>query len=183
MTSKSSTDQGTVLRWRDLTAGTRESLAGKLKGLWGASTDEEAFNALSADKQQALLLLMNKLISKNLWAHVRRIENAYGLHGVGIDFTAWPGIESALSRSRDFTRRFAKRKTVSGGFYEKGRDEAALHFLYQGEPRLWHVHFDLYSPVESVRSALRHLRHEYIGKLTPDWIMIRDALKKDDRQG
>jgi hypothetical protein len=178
VTSKSSLDQGTVLRWRDLSAGTRESLAGKLKGLWGASTDEEAFNALSADKQQALLLLMNKLISKNLWDHVRRIENAYGLYGVGIDFIAWPGIESALSRRHDFTRRFAKRKTVSGGFYEKGRKEAALHFLYQGEPRLWHVHFDLYSPVESISSALRHLRHEYIGKLTPDWLMIRNALKR-----
>jgi hypothetical protein len=177
VTSKVSTDKGAVLRWRDLTAETRDSLAGKLKGLWGASSDEVAFNALSPDKQQALLLLMNRLISKDLWNHVRRIENAYGLHGVGIDFSAWPGIESALSRRRDFTRRFAKRKTVSGGFYEKGREEAVLHFLYQGEPRLWHVHFDLYSPIESVGSALRHLRHEYIGNLTPDWRMIRKHFK------
>jgi hypothetical protein len=54
-----------------------------------------------------------------------------------------------------------------------------LHFLYQeGEPRTWYVHFDLYSPVHSPGSALKHLRHEFLGKLTPDWRMIAKFLDK-----
>jgi len=52
-----------------------------------------------------------------------------------------------------------------------------LHFLYQeGEPRTWYVHFDLYSPVHSPGSALKHLRHEFLGKVTPNWEMIAKHL-------
>jgi hypothetical protein len=167
-----------LLRWQDLSAELRESLIGRLAGLWGASSDQEAFDSLALDKQQALLLILSRLRAKNLWNTVRRIDNVYGEDGVGIDFQAWPFLEATLSRHRDFTRSFAKRKSVSGGFYEKGRTEAVLHFLYQeGTPRIWHVHFDLYSPVESLSSALKHIRHEYVGKLTPNWRMIRHVLK------
>jgi len=52
-----------------------------------------------------------------------------------------------------------------------------LHFLFQeGEPRTWYVHFDLYSPVHSPGSAFRHLRHEFLGKVTPNWEMIAKHL-------
>ena len=49
----------------------------------------------------------------------------------GLQFEAWPMIESTLSRRRDFTRRFANHKDTSGGFYEKQRGAAILHFLFQ----------------------------------------------------
>ncbi len=95
-----------------------------------------------------------------------------------MSFSAWPLIESTLSRRKDFTRLFANHKDTSGGFYEKGRAEAVLHFLYQeGKPRRWHVHFDLYSPVHSVASAAKHLRYEFLGKLCPDWKKIEQCLK------
>jgi hypothetical protein len=72
----------------------------------------------------------------------------------------------------------ANHKDTTGGFYEKGRADAVLHFLYvDGSPRKWYVHFDLYSPVHSPLSALRHLRYEFLGKLTPDWRMIQKCLK------
>lgn len=160
----------------------RHSLSGKLAGLWDAPDDQTAFNLLAEDKQQALLLLTRRLGAKDLWNAVRRIKNVYGNGGVGIDFEAWPFLESALSRRADFTRSFAKRKTVAGGFYEKGRRTAVLHFLYHDTtPRLWHVHFDLYSPVSSLQSAVRHLRHEYFGRLRPDWQIIAAALKDENR--
>jgi hypothetical protein len=145
---------------------------GKLNQLWGATSDAEAFDNLNLDKQQALFLLAKRLNAKDLWDAVKAIENVYGTGGVGMDFVAWPYLESTLARRRDFTRLFAKRRSVDGGFYEKGRAEAILHFLYQGSPRLWHVHFDLYSPVYSVQSAMNHIRYEYFGKATPDWQMI-----------
>jgi hypothetical protein len=168
------------LLWKELPYETRAVLTGKLAGLWGAPSDQEAFESLSEDKQQALLLTVNRLVAKNLWDAVKRINNVYGQNGVGIDFTAWPFLENALSRRRDFTRRFAKRRSVKGGFYETGRREAVLHFLYQeGNPRGWHVHFDLYSPVQCFSSILRHIRYEYVGKLTPDWRMIRKSLNRD----
>jgi len=74
--------------------------------------------------------------------------------------------------------RFASHAGTSGGFYEKDRDTAILHFLFQeGEPRRWYVHFDLYSPVYSPRSIFRHLRHEYLGNTKPDWRMIARQLE------
>jgi hypothetical protein len=166
-----------LLQWADLSKDSRELLNGKLAGLWGVATDQAAFDALAVDKQQALMLLLTRIRDKGLWHLVRKVTNVYGEGGVGLQFLAWPMIESTLDRRKDFTRRFANHKDTSGGFYEKDRAEAVLHFLYQnGEPRTWYVHFDLYSPVHSLGSAVKHLRHEFIGKLTPDWRMIARCL-------
>lgn len=166
------------IRWRDLPSDAREALAGKLVGLYGAPGDEAAFDALPEDKQQALLLILGRLRAKRLWHLAKRIDNVYGEGGVGIGFLAWPAIESTLSRRKDFTKRFANHKDTSGGFYEKGRADAVLHFLYQeGNPRKWYVHFDLHSPVHSGASATRHFRYEFLGKLCPDWKMIKECLK------
>jgi hypothetical protein len=166
------------LRWRDLPPEAREALTGKLVGLWGAVTDEAAFDSLSEDKQQALLLILSRMQAKNLWHLVRSIDNVYGEGGVGMGFAAWPMIQTTLSRRKDFTRLFANHKDTSGGYYEKGRADAILHFLFQeGSPRKWYVHFDLYSPVHSLGSAGKHLRHEFLAKVCPDWKMIKQCFK------
>ena len=166
-----------LLQWVDLSRETKAFLQGKLAGLWGAETDEAAFNSWSPDKKYALLLLLNRIRAKELWHLVKRIDNVYGEGGVGLQFDAWPMIEYTLSRRKDFTRRFANHKDTSGGFYEKGRAEAVLHFLYQdGQPRKWYVHFDLYSPVHSPGSAWKHLRYEFLSKRKPDWRMIAKSL-------
>ncbi|HBB86028.1 MAG TPA: hypothetical protein DC047_00255 [Blastocatellia bacterium] len=165
------------LVWSELAAELRDALSGKLAGLWDAATDEAAFNALSVDKQQALLLLLTRLQAKELWHLIRNITNVYGEGGVGIAFNCWPLLESTLSRRKDFTRRWARHRDTSGGFYEKSRANAVLHFLYvNATPRRWYVHFDLYSPVHSAVSAFKHVRHEFIRKATPDWRMIQKAL-------
>ena len=167
----------TQLRWRDLPYETREPLFGKLTGLWDANSDEAAFDSLTIDKQQALLIILSRLQAKNLWPFVKKINNVYGEGGVGIGFDAWPGLKSALIRRKDFTRLFANHNDTDGGFYERRRSTAVLHFLYQnGNPPKWYLHFDLYSPVHTVRSGYQHLRHEFVAKLTPDWRMIRDFL-------
>jgi hypothetical protein len=166
------------LRWRELPSQTRDALTGKLVGLWGAVSDEAAFNSLTEDKQEALLLILTRMEAKNLWHLVRKVDNVYGESGVGIAFVAWPLIQSTLSRRKDFTRRFANHKDTNGGFYEKGRAAAVLHFLFhEGNPRHWYVHFDLHSPVHSVPSAVKHLRYEFLGKICPDWKMIKQCLK------
>ncbi len=171
------TSPTTSIVWVDLSRETKEFLKGKLAGLWGAETDEAAFNSWTPDKKYALLLLLNRIRAKELWHLVKRIENVYGEGGVGLQFEAWPMIHWTLSRRKDFTRRFANHKDTSGGFYEKGRAEAVLHFLYQdGQPRKWYVHFDLYSPVHSPGSAWKHLQHEFLGKIKPDWHMIAKSL-------
>lgn len=165
------------LLWQDLAGDVREALAGKLSGLWGAVDDAAAFDGLAVDKQQTLLILVSRLRTKNLWQVIKKIDNVYGEGGVGISFSAWPFVKSTLSARRDFTRLMANHKDTTGGFYEKGRADAVLHFLYkEGAPQKWYVHFDLYSPVHSPASALKHLRHEFIGKVTPDWSMIKDRL-------
>jgi len=170
-------DADAVLTWNTLPAPTRELLAGKLTGLWNAPSDAAAFDSWPLDKKQALLLLADRLYAKNLWSLVKRVTNVYGEGGVGLEFEAWPMIESTLSRRRDFTRRFANHNDTHGGFYEKDRGTAILHFLFQeGEPRRWYVHFDLYSPVHSPRSALKHFRHEMLGKIKPDWRTIAKQL-------
>ncbi len=87
----------TPVRWWDLPYETREGLSGKLSGLWGAATDEMAFDALTIDKQQALLIILSRLQAKNLWPFVRKINNVYGEGGVGIGFDAWPGLKSTFS--------------------------------------------------------------------------------------
>lgn len=155
----------------------RELLTGKLIGLWEAQSDAAAFNSFEIDKQQALILLLGRLTEKRLWHLVKQITNVYGEGGVGLQFLAWPMIESTLSRRRDFTRLFANHKDTSGGFYERTRKEAVLHFLFQeGNPRIWYVHFDLYSPVYSPATALKHLRYEFIKGIKPDWKMIGKCL-------
>jgi hypothetical protein len=165
----------TTLKWNDLTAETRELLQGKLAGLWGAPTDAAAFDSWPIDKQQAMLMLLDRLHEKELWHLVKRVTNVYGEGGVGLQFEAWPMIESTLARRRDFTQFMASHKDTSGGFYERRRGEAVLHFLFQ-EPRTWFVHFDLYSPIHSPGSAFRHLRHELWGELKPDWQTIAKHL-------
>ncbi len=166
------------LRWSELPAQAHHALTGRLVGLWGAVSDEAAYESLTEDKQQALLLVLSRMQAKDLWYLVRSIDNVYGEGGVGMGFAAWPLIESTLRRRKDFTRVFANHKDTSGGFYEKGRAQAILHFLFQeGSPRRWYVHFDLYSPVHSFSSAGKHLRHEFIGKICPDWKMIKQCLK------
>ena len=170
------------LSWQDLPQETRELLTGRLAGLWGAMTDAAAFDSWPEDKQRALLLLVHRMEAKGLWRMVRRVTNVYGEGGVGLQFLAWPMVESTLTRRRDFTRRFANHKDTTGGFYERKRGEAILHFLYQeGDPRTWYVHFDLYSPVHSPKSALKHLRHEFLGKLKPDWRLIDKSLNPPER--
>ena len=165
------------LTWADLSYATKELLDRKLIGLWGAATDEAAFNSWTEDKKNGMLLLLHRMHSKGLWHLVKRVTNVYGEGGVGLQFLAWPMIESTLSRRRDFTRRFANHKDTTGGFYEKQRDVAILHFLYQeGDPRTWYVHFDLYSPVHSPRSAFKHLVYEGFGKVKPDWRTIAKSL-------
>ena len=165
------------LKWKDLTPHTRELLQGKLAGLWDAPTDAAAFDSWPIDKQQALLLLTARVNEKGLWHVVKRITNVYGEGGVGLQFEAWPMIESTLIRRPDFTRLMANHKDTTGGFYERRRGEAILHFLFQeGEPRTWYVHFDLYSPVHSPGSAFKHFRHEFLGKVTPNWEMIAKHL-------
>jgi hypothetical protein len=170
-------DDAAALTWNMLPSATRELLAGKLAGLWNAPSDAAAFDSWPLDKKQALLLLVNRLYAKDLWNLVKRVTNVYGEGGVGLEFEAWPMIESTLSRRRDFTRRFANHRDTRGGFYERDRGTAILHFLFQeGEPRRWYVHFDLYSPVYSPGSALKHFRHEMLGKIKPDWRTIAKHL-------
>ncbi len=165
------------LTWATVPAATRELLSGRLAGLWEAPTDQAAFDSWPLDKKQAMLLLLERMQAKGLWELVKRVTNVYGEGGVGLEFEAWPKIESTLSRRRDFTRRFANHDDTSGGFYEKDRSVAVLHFLFQeGEPRRWSVHFDLYSPVHSPGSAFRHLRHEMLGGVKPDWRVIAKHL-------
>lgn len=172
-----SSEPVSALRWTDLPVDVREALSGKLLGLWRATSDAAAFESCPVASQQALLLLLSRLREKDLWHIVKRIDNVYGEGGVGIEFSAWPFAEGTLRGRKDFTSFLASHKGSTAGFYEKGRCYAVLHFLYvEGTERQWYVHFDLYSPIYSPASALRHLRHEFIGKLTPDWRMIQERL-------
>lgn len=168
------------LRWHELSDHARALLEGKLRGLYGLGTDAAAFDNLETDKQQALLLVAGRLDELRLWETVRRVENVYGTNGVGMNFEAWPELASRLRSRNDFTRRFARHKGNAGGFLERGRALATIHFLYRenraGERR-WAVHFDLYNPLFSPRGAWRHLLREKVGGLTPDWRMVRAALR------
>ena len=167
------------LIWSELPADLRGAMSGKLAGLWDAATDEAAFNALAIDKQQALLLVLARLQENDLWRLIRSVTTVYGEGGVGIEFIPWPSLEATLTRSKDFTSRWARHRDTSGGFYEKSRTDAVLHFLYvDAAPRRWYVHFDLHSPVHSAASAFKHLRHELIRKATPDWRVIKEALER-----
>lgn len=166
------------LRWQDLTARERASLERKLEGLYGHLRDEAAFDSLARDKQHALLLLLRRLSELGLWEAVRRIDNVYGEGGVGMSFDAWPFLLSTLRLHSRFTQLFANHKDNTGGFLERGKKQASLHFLYIDEAaaRRWAVHFDLYNPWASPINAWRHLVHEKIRGQTPDWKVIGRVL-------
>jgi hypothetical protein len=173
------TEAGRVdsIRWRNLPVNVRGALEGKLKGLYGVERDEEAFDNLAVDKQQALLLLTHRLGELHLWSSVRRVANVYGTGGVGMNFRAWPELLATLRRRKEFTARFARHRDNAGGFLERGRGLGSLHFLYQeGAERMWAVHFDLYNPWASPASAWRHLLHEKLLGEAPDWRAVRRAL-------
>jgi len=82
-----------ALTWRTLSSETRELLSGRLVGIWGAASDEAAFDSWPLDKKQALLLLAERLNEKGLWQLVKQVTNVYGEGGVGIQFIAWAMIE------------------------------------------------------------------------------------------
>jgi len=162
--------------WDELDEDTRATLDNKLDGLYGYERSAAAFESIPFDKQQALLLIMRRLETLYLWSAVRRIDNLYGEGGVGMYFTAWPLLESTLCRRRDFTRWFARHRDNSGGFLEKTRPMASLHFLYiDNGQRLWNVHFDLHSGVCSPLSTVRHLVHEKFLHHRPDWAQIKEC--------
>jgi hypothetical protein len=170
------------LAWGELAPPVRAALAGKLAGLYGAASDAEAFGALAVDKQQALLIFAARLGRLNLWADVSRVTNVYGEGGVGIEFEAARGLTKRLRHGAKFTRRFAAHRGTAEGFYEKGQAAAALHFL-RPHPRspAWAAHFDLYGPLASPLSALRHLWHEKLRGRTPGWREIAAAHGYDGR--
>jgi hypothetical protein len=165
-------------RWRELSEDLRAALAGKLDGLYGATGDEQAFDALEVNKQQALLLFVGRLGNLHLWREVERVENVYGRGGVGMNFAASALLEPSLRSRTDFTSRWASHQDATGGFRERRRRSAALHFLYAGEGRArrWSVHFDLYNPLASPLGAWQHLLQETLRGVTPDWQMIRAEL-------
>ena len=153
----------------------RQRYENRLIGLYGIDGD---YNALPCDKQEALALLSRRFIELGLWQGVRRIVNVYGEGGVGMNFEADPDFGNLLRARRDFTSMLARRDNT-GGFFERSRRRASLHFLYIDRPeaeRDWHAHFDFYSPMGSISSALQHLRYERFGNFHPDWRMIKQLL-------
>jgi hypothetical protein len=168
-----------ALRWSRLPENVRAELARKLEGLYGGARDEAVFDALAVDKQQALLILLRRLLDLDLWGAVRRIENLYGAGGVGMHFKAWPFLKSALERRQNFSAWFARHRHTTRGFIERGTaGRPSLHFLHAGGGKAggWEAHFDLYNPWSSPLSAWRHLAHEKIRKKTPDWRVIGASL-------
>lgn len=172
MTDEAAPQTGALV-WVNLDQETRAALDNKLDGLYGYGPTPAAFDTIPVDKQQALLLLMRRLLALKLWDAVRRIDNIYGEGGVGMYFTAWPYLESTLRSRKDFTRFLARHRDNSGGFLEKSRVNATLHFLYlDGAERRWHVHFDLYGPWGSPLSTARHLWREKFRAQHPNWRAI-----------
>jgi hypothetical protein len=173
----SQTSEVNPILWKDLSREVQDALAGRLAGLWGHATDEEVFSACSVAKQQTLLIMASRLQAKELWHLIQKVINVWGEHGVGIDFSPAERVDAMLRARKDFTTFMANHKGTTGGFYEKGRSDAILHFIYtDGTPQKWGVHFDLYSPVHSPLSVFKHLRHEFIGNLFPDWRMVQERL-------
>ena len=164
------------LTWAEISAEKRERYRERLSGLYGHEGDEAAYNALTRDKQEALDLISARLISHDLWRHIGRIVNVYGRGGVGMYFCAVSDLESDLHSRRQFTRTFARHFDNTGGFLEKGRKHASLHFLYidpgQGD-REWHVHLDLYGGWGSIVTAIQHLFYERWRKFRPDWRIMK----------
>ena len=166
------------LSWAQLTPAARQALCGKLEGLYGQTTAADAFTSLATDKQQALLLLWQRFAEFDLWPHVRRIENAYGLGGVGMNFAAWPSFSEILRWHPRFTARLAKRRNTDGGFRELRVCQGGLHLLYNGhgEARRWDAHFDRYNPLFSVGNTARHIWHEVLHSRAPDWTTVQGYL-------
>jgi hypothetical protein len=169
--------------WNSLSKEERWLLNGRLVGLYGHGNDEAAFDSLSIDKQQALLLLMGRFDQLGLWGRVKVVENVYGEGGVGFAFKASNDLRTCIQLNPNFTSRFATHRNSEAGFLERGRCSAALHLLYARSDReRWEAHFDLYSPVGSVSSAIMHLFKEKLAGKTPNWIEIREAIADNDRQ-
>ena len=160
-------------RWGRLSPAIKTELVGRLVGLYGFTSDEAAFDFLGVDKQNALLLLIHRFEILRLLHTVIRIENVYGLGGVGFDFLASSDLEKTLGSSTGFTKLFARHRNSSIGFLERRRNSATLHLLKMNSVlEVWGAHFDLHSPIGSIRSSIKHLFHEkFLGK-TPDLIEI-----------
>ncbi len=152
----------------------RVSLALKLAGLFEQADGARVFDALAVDKQQALLLFVERLAGMGLWEEVERIDNVYGEGGVGLSFRARSTFGARLADRERFTTRFALHRDCAEGFFEKGRSQAVLHFLrVEAGADRWTVHFDLHAPMATPLSALRHLWHEKWRGVTPDWRAIK----------
>lgn len=163
--------------WDELPESMRNLLRGKLAGLYGFEGDETAFAAIPQDKREALALLMRRLAGLDLWQSVAKIVNVYGQGGVGMYFSSDFDLESELSRRKDFSQKFARHRDNSGGFIEKDRRRASLHFLYidnAGDARDWHVHLDFYGPMGSFLSTAQHLYYERWQKFRPDWQTMKE---------
>jgi hypothetical protein len=164
------------LTWAEISDDKRQRYANKLNGIYGHEGDEAAYNSFPRDKQEALDLLSGRMIQVDLWQHVGRIVNVYGRGGVGMYFAAVADLESDLLGRRQFTRTFARHLDNTGGFLEKGRAHASLHFLYIDPPegeREWHVHLDLYGGWGSILTAIQHLYYERWRKFRPDWKIMK----------
>jgi hypothetical protein len=166
------------LKWSGLPESLRASLGRKLEGLYGGTPDENVFDQLSIDKQQALLIFVRRFLALKLWDTVRRIENLYGEGGVGMNFLAWPYLKSTLERDKNFSTWFARHRNTSRGFIERRTRRASLHILYADRPgrRRWEAHFDLYNPWASPLNTWRHLTQEKLRRQTPDWRIIGASL-------
>lgn len=163
-----------VLSWGGLDESTRWALAGKLRGLWGWSHDDEVFDALPTHRQQALLLLLRRLQQLGLWEAVRTITNIYGEGGVGIEFVAWPMLRSKVVRRRRFSRILAGHRNNQGGFRERRKQPGpALHVVMVAAERgQWAAHFDRYNPLRSPLEAWRHIYRESFRGELPSWYEI-----------
>jgi hypothetical protein len=162
--------------WDELSEQARQRYENKLGGLYGHESDEAAYNELTVDKQEALDLISARLLSLDLWKYVGRIVNVYGIGGVGLYFSAVGDLDAELSKRRQFTRRFARHHDNSGGFLEKSRNHASLHFLYIDSAdgkRDWHVHLDFYGGWGSIITAAQHLYWERFRKFRPDWRIMK----------
>ena len=105
---------------------------------------------------------------------VRSIDNVYG--EVALVWVSPRGRLSNRQHAGGLHSVICKSQRYVGGLRE-GR-AVPPHFLFQeGSPRKWFVHFDLHSPVHSFGSAGKHLRHEFLGKICPDWKMIKQCFK------
>jgi hypothetical protein len=172
-------------RWAELPGETRAQLAGRLAGLYGHATDESAFDSLAEDKRQALLIFVSRFSRFGLWQGVGRVTNVYGEGGVGIEFVAAEDFGATLAAHTRFTPRFAGHGgPTAGGFYERQRARAALHFLkMRAAPNLWAAHFDAHGPLGNPLSLARHLWHEVVKGRAPGWRSIRAMLGYAARAG